>query len=221
MNFSEWLASSAGTALLLSIIGWLARNWITTRLSNAVGHEYNTKLAKYTEELRADTEKQLAGLRAKADVEFEKFRVRIGPYSEKQFERYNELWVALVELRDVMDDLWISATETNLNRFSEKLNKLFKNLEKSALLVEAGHYQKIIASLDVLANYQIGKRTVIDLRKHTNDNYVSNVTEEINMLISENSTHRVALNAAMDELMADMRKHINGTTAHKNTLMNI
>lgn len=217
MNFSEWLASSAGTALLLSIIGWLGRHWITNRLSQAVGHEYNTKLAKYTEDLRADTEKQLAELRAKTDVVFEKFRVSIGPYSEKQFERYNDLWVALVELRDVMDDLWISANETNLNSFSDKLNKLFKNIEKSALLVEAGHYKKIVASLDVLANYQIGKRTVIDLRKHTGNNYVPNATEEINRLISENSTHRVALNAAMDELMGDMRKQINGTTALKTT----
>jgi hypothetical protein len=211
MNFSEWIASSAGTGALLAGLVWIFRNWIMTRLKNAVGHEYNVKLESHKAELKTETDKQLLELKSRADVEFEKFRVRIGPYTEKQFERYNELWVALADLRHVMDDLWVSVNQADLNKFSDKLKKLHRNLEKSALLVEENHYQQLVRSLDVFMNYEIEKRTLINLRNHAGESYVPVVSEQIQQLISENQLHRSALNQAMQTLQDEMRNQLNGT----------
>jgi hypothetical protein len=75
MNFSEWLTSSVGTGGFLAGVAWIFRNWIITRLKNAVGHEYNVKLENHKAKLKAETDKQLLELKSRADVEFEKFRV--------------------------------------------------------------------------------------------------------------------------------------------------
>ncbi|WP_201353136.1 hypothetical protein [Hydrogenimonas urashimensis] len=211
MNFSDWLLSTIGTGAILSGVGWILRDWITSRLKKAIEHDYNKKLEKYKSDLKSETDKQLLILQSKANVEFEKFRVRIGRYTEKQFERYNELWVKLTELRHTMDDLWESANERTLNRFSRDLNNTFRILEKSALLIEPNHYSELIEALNVFAKYQIGKKTLIELRKHTGNQYVSNIKERIQELIMTNGHHRNRLNQAMQNLMDDMRRQINGT----------
>jgi len=211
MNFSEWLLSTIGTGAVLSGIGWILRDWITSRLIKAIEHDYNKKLEKYKADLKAETDKQLLKLQSKANVEFEKFKVRIGPYTEKQFERYNELWVKLTELRHAMDDLWESANERTLSKFSKDLNNTFRILEKSALLIEPNHYNELIEALNVFARYQIGKKTLIQLRRHTGNQYVPNISNRIQELINANGDHRNRLNQAMQNLMDEMRRQINGT----------
>jgi|GEM_PF-5749007 len=43
-----WIASIIG----VSGLGWLFRNWISTRLTNAVRHEYDTKLETIKSDLK-------------------------------------------------------------------------------------------------------------------------------------------------------------------------
>lgn len=169
MNFFEWSISTIGTTVMLSGLVCISRNWILTRLKKSIDHEYQTKIEKYKAELKIETDKNLLKLQSNANVEFEKFKVRVGPYSEKQFERYNDLWVKLSELRHAMEDLWVLADEETLNKFSTDLNNTFHTLEKSALLIEPTHYNELIESLNAFAKYQLGKRTLINLRKHTNN----------------------------------------------------
>jgi len=63
----------------------------------------------------------------------------------------------------------------------------------------------------VFLNYEIGKRTLINLRNHAGENYVPVVSEQIQQLISENEQHRKALNQAMQTLQDEMRNQLNGT----------
>ena len=211
MTFTEWLTSSIGTGVLLSGIIFLSRNWILARLKNSIEYDYKKKLEKYKSDLKIETDKQLLELQSKANFEFETFKLKIGPYTEKQFERYNELWVKLTELRHTMEELWESATERTLNKFSKNLNDTFKILEKSALLIEPSHYNELSESLNFFARYQIGKRNLIHFRKQTGDRYVEGITEKINELIDSNEKHKSRLNQAMQNLMDNMRNQINGT----------
>lgn len=210
MNFIDILISSVGSAALLGAVTWLSKNWIKARLENAIKHEYSIKLESHKNELREETDKELIDLKNQTKVEFEKFRVRIGPYSEKQFERYNELWVKMVELKSGMNDLWDHAGEKTLKKFSEDLRELVETLEKSALLVEPVHYEELMDSMNVFARYQFGKQTLIDLRRISGDRYVEGVTERISQLINENEGSRRRLLSALDSLMDTMRKQING-----------
>src|SRR5690554_1173339 len=126
----EIFLSSVGSALLLASVAWLFRNIIKARIENAVKHEYSIKLEDYKNELKEKTDREFLRLKNQADLEFEKYRVRIGPYSEKQFERYNELWVKMVELKSGMNELWDHAEERALKKFSRDLRDLVVTLEK-------------------------------------------------------------------------------------------
>ncbi|HKI62015.1 MAG TPA: hypothetical protein VKA31_06955 [Mariprofundaceae bacterium] len=203
--------SSLGSAVLLAAVAWLARHLIKERLANAIKHEYSLKLESHKDELKKKTDKELLELKNQATLEFEKYKVRIGPYSEKQFERYNELWVKMVELKRGMNELWDHAEESALEKFSSDLRYLINTLEKSALLVEPGHYEELVDSMNVFARYEIGKKTLISLRKTTGDKYIEGVTENISQLINENEENRLRLLAALESLMDSMRKQINGT----------
>ena len=210
MDLVEIIFSSIGSATLLAALSWLFRSWIKARLENAIKHEYSLKLEKYKNELKENTDKELLELRNQANLEFEKYKVRIGPYSEKQFERYNELWVKMVELKSGMDELWDHAEERALKKFSRDLRDLVNTLEKSALLVEPAHYEELMESMNVFARYQIGKQTLINLRRVTGDGYVQGVTEQISELIERNEGNRRRLLEALDSLMDAMRRQING-----------
>jgi 3'-phosphoadenosine 5'-phosphosulfate sulfotransferase (PAPS reductase)/FAD synthetase len=119
-----------------------------------------------------------------------------------------------------MDDLWHSANQDTLNKFSDKLKKLYRNLEKSALLIEEDHYQKLVNSLDVFANFQFGKQKLIDLQSYTKGSYVPNISERIGVLISDNEQHRKNLNQVMQNLMDEMRIQINGNRKEQKNLNN-
>lgn len=211
MSFVDIVISSASSAALLGAVAWLSKNWIKARLENAIKHEYSVKLESYKNELREKTDKELIDLKNQAKIEFENFRVRVGPYSEKQFERYNELWVKMVELKSGMNELWDHAGENALKKFSRDLRELVGTLEKSALLVEPEHYEELMDSMNVFARYQFGKQTLIDLRRISGDRYVEGVTEKISQLINDNEGSRLRLIKALDRLMDTMRKQINGT----------
>lgn len=202
--------SSIGSAVLLAALAWLFRSWIKARLENSIKHEYSLKLEKYKNELKENTDKEILELKNQANLEFEKYKVRIGPYSEKQFERYNELWVKMVELKIGMNELWDHAEERALKKFSRDLRDLVSTLEKSALLVEPAHYEELMESMNVFARYQIGKQTLINLRRISGDGYMQGVTEQISELIESNEGNRRRLLEALDCLMDAMRRQING-----------
>jgi hypothetical protein len=61
-------------------------------------------------------------------------KLKLGPYSERQFVIYNELWSSLCELKWSMLELWSSASQQNLRNFSTQLFETHVKLEKSALI---------------------------------------------------------------------------------------
>lgn len=202
--------SAIGSTALIGFVAWLSRSWIKERLKNAIEHEYNLKLESHKNELKQKADRLLLELKNQADIEFEKYKVRIGPYSEKQFERYNELWVKMVDLKYGMNELWDHAGQDALERFSRDLRELVNTLEKGALLIEPNHYKELMDSMNVFAQYQFGKQTLIDLRQVSGDGYVEGVTEKISQLIRENEESRMRLLNALESLMDPMRKQING-----------
>ncbi len=179
MNFLDIVFSAIGSAALIGAVAWLFKSWIKVRLENAIKHEYSVKLESHKDELKTKTDKLILELKNQADIEFEKYKVRIGPYSEKQFERYNELWVKMVELKHGMNELWEHAGQDALEGFSRDLRELVDSLEKSALLVEPEHYKELMDSMNVFAQYRFGKQTLIDLRRISDDGYVEGVTDQI------------------------------------------
>ena len=129
---------------IVGFVLFLARNLILTRLKNAVKHEYDVKLKEYESDLKILTETELAKLNSHLTMELEIAKLKIGPYSQKQFELYNQLWINLIDLKYSMLELWGQASEDKFTEFSRSLDETTIRLEKSALIIEEQHYRDLI-----------------------------------------------------------------------------
>lgn len=151
--------------VIVGLVLFLTRNLILTRLKNAVKHEYDVKLKQFESDLKIRTETELVKLNSHLTMELEIAKFKIAPYSERQFELYNELWVNLIELKYSMLELWGQAAEDKFTEFSRNLDETTIKLEKSALIVEEQHYAELISILNEFSQYQMGKRSLIDYTK--------------------------------------------------------
>jgi hypothetical protein len=202
------LTSTIIVSLLLSALIFLSRNLILERLKNAVKHDYDKKLKEYENELNTHTQIQMAKLTSQLTVELEIAKTKIEPYSERQFELYNELWVSLCDLKYAMLQLWDQASEEKYNELSKKLETTTIQLEKSALVVEEHHYIELISILNEFAKYEMGKRTLIDYRcEQPRASYNPQRTRD---MIDDNRATKKKLLDYLPQMMSCLRNQING-----------
>lgn len=84
-SFALSLLSSAGVSALLSgAIIWLARNWISARLSASIKHEYDQKLAALNAELKSQGDVHATMLKASIERESDKLRFATSSFGEAQ-----------------------------------------------------------------------------------------------------------------------------------------
>lgn len=184
---------------------------ILTRLKNAVKHDYEKQLKEFENGLNMRTQIELAKLNTRLSMELEVAKTKIGPYSEKQFDLYNELWTSLCELKYAMLQLWDRASEDKFREFSDKLEKTTLKLERSALVVEEHHYIELISILNDFAQYEMGKRTLIDYRnQHTLAPYDAHLTQQ---MIEDNKTTKDRLLRYLPKMMNCLRSQISGQSA--------
>lgn len=104
MDLTPWIPSVMTTSLL-GIALWLGRNVIKTRLTNAVAHEFNTKLEAMRSEFRQREELLKADLRSKeADIAALRAGVmnamasRQMAIDKRRLDAIDQLWAAVTAL---------------------------------------------------------------------------------------------------------------------------
>jgi hypothetical protein len=194
---------------LIAVLLFICRNWVLEKLKNAVKHDYDMKLKEFENTLSMKTQIEMAMLNNHLSKELEIAKTRIGLYSEKQFNLYNELWVNLTDLKYSMLQLWSQASGDRLIEFSRKLEETTISLEKSALIVEEHDYMELIDILNKFAKYEIGKRMVIDYRneQHVVDHML------VNRMIEENMATKDRLLLHLREMSSRLRNQISGCSA--------
>ena len=85
--FETILTSIATSGLIV----WLARTWITERLSQSIRHEYNAKLAAFQSELKAEADVSLERLRSNLQITASKRNIEYSRIHEKRLEIISEL----------------------------------------------------------------------------------------------------------------------------------
>lgn len=104
MSIADWVPALS-TAAGLGFVGWLLRNWISTRLAKSVGFEFDRKLELLKAEHRASEEWLRADLRAK---EAEIAALRAGAMTalsnrqiaidKRRLDAIDQLWAAVLSL---------------------------------------------------------------------------------------------------------------------------
>ncbi|WP_059053644.1 hypothetical protein [Paenibacillus senegalimassiliensis] len=152
------LSVGGAGAIIIAISSWLGRIWAT--------HIQEKDRKNYQAELEKLKASYINDLEAKKR-DYEKDKILFARYTEHQFKLYNDLYRSLYDLKIVADKLWEKAMEANLQDFSKQLSETTIILEKSILLIEDKHYERLSELLDKFSSYKIGKEKLIDLRNHS------------------------------------------------------
>jgi len=189
MTFIDFLVSAFGGTALVSIIVLASKTLIKAKIKGVIEHQYNAKLEthkanldmsvnQFKQKLDLETEShkallskenefKLAETQHKLSKDIELTKIYLSRYSEKQFEIYNSLWVSLVELKNIMQELWeIKATQAKADILYQRLSKCYNENERSALMIEQHHYCELRMILDIIKEFYFGKKALIEGRKH-------------------------------------------------------
>lgn len=204
----EWLG-----AIIISVGGTSA---IVIAISKWFGDRLATKLlekdrSKYQRELEALKTKYQSELETKKS-ELEKSKSLFLRYSEHQFNLYNDLWKSLCDLKHIGEELWEKAEPQLIKKFSKQLRETKLTVEKSALLIEDGHYKSLTTILDKFGSFEIGKLKLINLRNRTahemNEYGVRDF--EIRRVIEDNGQTKLEFVQLTEELSSAFKTQIKG-----------
>jgi hypothetical protein len=164
MEFTEYvklfgavLASIGGAAVV--IVG-LAK-WFGDFLANRLLSSYKNKHENDLEGLKSHYQRELELTKN----ELEKAKSQFLRYSEKQFELYNDLWKVLLYTKYQADALWESAVPEKIPAFGEQITLTRHAVDDNLLLIEEGHYEKLIELIRRFEQFQFGKVKLVDVRK--------------------------------------------------------
>jgi len=137
-------------------------------------------------------------------------------YNSKQFELYNELWSALIDLKISADNLWDVANSKNLKKFSTNLYNAKVSIEKSSLLIETSHYNDLMRIIKKFEEFQFGKKKLILLRNKTEQeiNQLAQ-NDRFDNIIEQNRESKTNYDNLMQRLKIEFRKTIRGNTSNK------
>lgn len=209
MEWYEIGLTTISSTVLLSAIAFMCKNWFITRITESIKHKYAKELENHKNNLRRETDTELTRLNGNVAVEVEKAKIKLSFYSEKQFELYNELWLNLCELKRSMNELWNEVTRDNLWDFQEKLIKTYNVLEQKALLIEPLHYDELRGILNEFGNYQMGKETLLKLRREQESGREFS-EEQIEEMVIHNVNSRGKLLNYLEQMIDCLRSQISG-----------
>lgn len=99
MSFLEWLSSSISTAVVLAVLGFLARHWLITRITNSIKHEYDKELETHKADLKRDYDVQIEKL--KAEIAEKNFR--FSHTFERTADAIATTYAKLIAVKDAAD----------------------------------------------------------------------------------------------------------------------
>ena len=201
--------TTVSSTVLLSAIAFMCKKWFIARITESIKHEYAKELESHRNNLRRETDTELTRLNGNVAVEVEKAKLKLSFYSEKQFELYNELWLNLCELRIAMNDLWNEVNSDNLWDFQEKLIKSYDMLEQKALLIEPRHYDELRGILNEFGNYQMGKDSLLKLRREQKRGREI-PEEQVEQMVFHNMDSRGKLLNYLEQMRNCLRSQISG-----------
>lgn len=160
-------------------------------------------LAAFLGKLWADRIERLAQQR------FDLMKADLTRYSDSQFSHYNTLWASLCDLKKSAEDLWEIATAIKVEKFANQVKETKLQIEKSALLLEEDHYNKLIEAIEIFENFQFGKMRLIELRGDS-QKIEGLAALAIRDLIENNGQHRSAYSNYLVELRNHLKSKIRG-----------
>ncbi|MHC5737493.1 toll/interleukin-1 receptor domain-containing protein [Nostoc sp.] len=140
------------------------------------------------------------------------FRKQIGlvsprqDFSKSQFEAYCNIWKSLQALRLAGDDLWKSASKSNLVKFANQLRATTKEAHDASIFFEDVDYEQLLSALKTFGQFLVGKEQLINIRSvqdiEVQERAISHdyVNEMITQQIKRNENSKVHYEKILDTI---------------------
>ena len=165
----------------------------------------NTLADNYKKKIELSFEKKLESYKSQLEI----IRATALKYNDKQFELYIDLWKNLQELKFSCIDLWNSANQINLKKFDTALNKTYKQIETTSILLEEEHYRQLSEIIKNLQEYDTGKEKLIGARLRNADEW------QIEQLIRHNAVRKDKCLEMIEALKSSIKLTIKGEATQK------
>ena len=210
-------------SILIALVSSYLFQYFKEKGKNLATKEDIEKITSQVENVKQDYKIEFEKIQIKNDVIVSEIKDTKNRYNSKQFELYNELWSSLIDLKMSANDLWESATGKKLKDFSTKLFNAKNSIEKSSLLIEDTHYNKLTRIIKNFEEFEIGKKKLINLRNRTitdidqllRDNYIRNTIEQ-NREVKNNYDN--LLNTLKSQFKQTIRGSSSNNTLERNSL---
>jgi hypothetical protein len=199
---STILASLGGGAVIVSLLGKI----FSERLLESYKGKNQEQLEKLKSEFLLDVERLKSELLLNLEISKR--------LSEKQFYLYNELWSSLCDLKIAGNNLWESASKSNLIKFKEQLRKTKDQILRSSLLIDEQHYELLGRLLDKFSSFQFGKTQLKDLQSTRNSGRGTQnddlTNQNIERIIQNNNAVKDEYSQLLMEIESYFKKRMRG-----------
>ena len=190
----EIFTAIGGTAVvIIGLSNWLGKVW-ATRIANEESQKFQLKFD---------------AIKREKDNLFDSLKSATYRYSDSQFGLYNELWRSLIDLKSSGDSLWEEVSSKKVQNFAVQVKETSNAIERSALLIEDDHYQKLKNIIKQFEAFQFGKQRLVDLRNRVV--HQQNIDEdEIRYAIDNNRQRKEEFTILLNELRPHFKEQISG-----------
>ncbi len=178
------VASISSASVVIWFFVRLAAKTLADNYKKRIEHNFEKKLEKY-----------------KSEIEI--LRSAVLRYNDKQFELYLDLWKNLQELKFACIDLWNTANKENLKKFNSALNKTYRQVETTSILIEEDHYKELTDVIKNFQEYNNGKRKLV-AQWNTAQDY------EIEQMIDHNRQQKDKCLEIIAKMKTDIQARIKG-----------
>lgn len=200
--FGALLASIGGaTVVIIGLSKWFG-DFMSKRLLDNFNNKHETELEGIKTKYQLELEK--------TKVDLEKAKSQFLRYSEKQFDLYNDLWKVLLYTKYQADELWESAIPEKIPSFGEQIKLTRDAVNNNLLLIEDGHYEKLIELIVQFEQFQFGKVRLIDIRKQPKDGRAAISANETRQTIQTNLRTKEKYDLLIMEIGKTFRTQIKG-----------
>jgi len=189
----EILTAIGGTVVIIAgLSNWLGKVW-ATRIASEESQKFQM---------------EFDGIKREKDHLFDTLKSASFRYSDSQFGLYNELWRSLVDLKSSGDSLWEHVSSKKVKDFAVQVQETSDAIERSALLIEDDHYQKLKNIIEQFETFQFGKQRLVDLRSKT---IPRQSIDEIRSTIENNRQRKEDFTVLLNELRTHFKGQISGS----------
>ncbi len=177
------------------------------RINNNEIHDLTTKLEQSRHEMAKSLTKIENDLRAQSD----KQNIAFNMYFGGQFNKYNELWVSIVELQESVDLLWEGVDEIRLASFVNAINTSKKKLKLARPYLDPNDYRLVEEFFGKIDNYKEGKQTVLSFHNLPDREFNKRSTlDKVNSFIEQNRYLRDEINNISEIILKNIGDRLRG-----------